>query len=137
MIEGLLDVITPKSQTHGSEGHVDDTIENVALAGAAAIQRLISDRDALRRSADDRQRELVALSAINEDLRRRITFIRHQYVELATKVLAQLEQFDQSTRDAMQGLQRAPAQTEDANLVALAHRLKPRNGPLKSETEQS
>jgi hypothetical protein len=107
-------------------------MESVALAGAAAIQRLIADRDSLRNCANAQERDLVALSAINEDLRRRIALIRHHYVELGTRILTQLEQFDQATRDAMQDNQHAaPAPSEDANLVALAHRLKPSNGPLR------
>jgi hypothetical protein len=107
-------------------------MERVALAGAAAIQRLIADRDSARNFANAQQRDLMALNAINEDLRRRIGLIRHHYVELGTRILAQLEQFDQATRDAMQDNQVAvPAPSEDANLVALAHRLKPNNGPLR------
>ena len=77
-------------------------MESVALAGAAAIRHLIADRDNLRNRANAQQRELVALSAINEDLRRRVVLIRHHYIELGTRILTQLEQFDQATRDAMQ-----------------------------------
>ena len=129
MIDGLKNVMTPKIH----EGESNDSVESVALAGAVAIQRLIADRDRLRDSADDRQRDLMALSAINEDLRRRIDLIRHHYVELGTRILTQLEQFDQATREAMQEIpyHPAPASSEDANLVALAHRLKPNNGSLR------
>jgi hypothetical protein len=57
---------------------------------------------------------LVALSAINEDLHRRIAVIRHHYVELGTRMLTQLEQFDGAIRDAMQDNQHAaPAPSED------------------------
>jgi len=129
MIEGLTNVMTPKPQAQASEGESDETMESVALAGAVAIQRLISDRDNLRNRAKTQQRELVALSAINEDLRSRVALIRHYYVELGTQILTQLEQFDQATRDAMQeNQQTAPAPSEDANLVALAHRLRPSHG---------
>ena len=68
MIEGLINVMTPKPQTQASESESDETIESVALAGATAIQRLIADRDSLRNCANAQQRDLVALSAINEDL---------------------------------------------------------------------
>ena len=130
MIEGLTSVITPKPQPQASEGESDGTMESVALAGAAAIQHLIADRDNLRNRVNAQQRELVALSAINEDLRRRVVLIRHHYIELGTRILTQLEQFDQATRDAMQDNQHtAPAPTEDANLVALARRLRPSNRP--------
>ena len=128
MIEGLKNVMTPKLH----EGESNESLESVALAGAVAIQRLIADRDRLRDSADARQRDLMALSAINEDLRRRIDLIRHHYVELGTRILTQLEQFDQATREAMQEIPYpVPAPSEDANLVALAHRLKPNNGSLR------
>jgi hypothetical protein len=129
MIEGLSNVITPRPQAQVSDGESDETMESVALAGAAAIQRLIADRDNLRNWANVQQRDLVALSAINDELRRRVALIRHHYVELGTRILTQLEQFDQATRDAMNDTQGAtPPSSEDANLVALAHRLKPSVG---------
>jgi len=135
MIEGLTNVMTPNPQTHASASESDETMESVALAGADAIQRLIADRNSLRNCANTQQRDLVALSAINEDLRRRVALIRHHYVELGTRILTQLELFDQATREAMQNIQGAPASSEDANLVALAHRLKPSNGPFRPANE--
>jgi hypothetical protein len=130
MIEGLTNVMTPKPQAQTSEGEFDEAMESVAIAGAAAIQRLIADRDNLRNRANAQQRELVALSASNEELRRRVALIRHHYVELGTRILTQLEQFDQATRDAMQDNQQtAQAPSDDPNLVALARRLRPSNGP--------
>jgi hypothetical protein len=130
MIEGLTNVMTPKTQAQASEGEFDEAMESVAIAGAAAIQRLIADRDNLRNRANAQQRELVALSASNEELRRRVALIRHHYIELGTRILTQLEQFDQATRDAMQDNQHtAQAPSDDPNLVALARRLRPSNGP--------
>ena len=82
---------------------IEGLVESVALVGAAAIQRLIADRDSLRNCANAQQRDLVALSAINEDLRRRVALIRRHYVELGTRILTQLEQFDQATRDTKIG----------------------------------
>jgi gluconate kinase len=130
MIEGLTNVMTPKTQAQASEGEFDEAMESVAIAGAAAIQRVIADRDNLRNRANAQQRELVALSASNEELRRRVALIRHHYIELGTRILTQLEQFDQATRDAMQDNQHtAQAPSDDPNLVALARRLRPSNGP--------
>lgn len=86
---GLMNVITPKP--HGAHEESDATLEKVALAGTAAIQQLIADRDQLRKRANDQQRELVTLSAINEELCPRIALIRHHYVELGTRILAQLD----------------------------------------------
>lgn len=122
MIEGLTNVMTPKAV--GSQ-ESDDHLEKAALLGAAAIQRIIADRDDLRNRATTQQRELVALSAINEDLRRRITLIRHHYVELGTKILGQLEQFDEAFREVMREKNDPGASIEHDNLVALAQRLRP------------
>lgn len=99
MIEGLSQVLTPP-RSEPYEG--DDTVERVAIAGANAIQCLIADRDDLRRRANAQQQNLIALSAINEELRGRLYLVRRHYVELATNIVAQLEQFDRATRDAMQ-----------------------------------
>jgi len=132
MIEGLMNVMTPKPQGQTSEDATDETVERVALAGAAAIQRLITHRDGFRARATAQQRDLVALSAINEELCRRLALIRHHYVELATKIIRQLEQFDLATRDAMQ--ENVPAPSADANLVALANRFKPNNDTMPSST---
>ena len=123
MIEGLTNVMTPKAvgmQTF------DDDLEKAALLGAAAIQRLVAERDDLRNRTTTQQRELVALSAINEDLRHRIALIRHHYVELGTKILGQLEQFDEVFREAARETQeKVDGSTDHANLVALAQRLRP------------
>jgi hypothetical protein len=56
----------------------------------------------LRHRSNAQQRDLVAGSAINNELRGRLAVVRHHYVELATNIIAQLEQFDRATRDAMQ-----------------------------------
>jgi hypothetical protein len=132
MIEGLTNVMIPK--VVGTQ-ESDHDLEKVALLGAAAIQRLIADRDDLRNRTTTQQRELVALSAINEDLRRRIALIRHHYVELGTKILAQLEQFDEAFREASrENQEKVDSSMEHANLVALAQRLRPHTGrPTSSE----
>lgn len=130
MIETLRHIMTPRPQAELSEVMVEETIESVALAGAAAIQRLIADRDTLRDRVNTQQRELVNLSMANEELRCRLGLIRQQYLELGSRILAQLEQFDRVTREAIQDNQALPPTPQDeANLIALAHRLKPNNGP--------
>jgi hypothetical protein len=129
MIEGLMNIMTPKAI--GAD-ESDANLEKAAMAGAAAIERIIVDRDDLRNRATAQQRELVALGAINEDLRRRIALIRHHYVELGTKILAQLEQFDEAFREVMRDNQEKPdGPKEHANLVALAQRLRPNTGPSR------
>lgn len=123
MIEGLMNGMTPDRHVQASGTENDGTIESVALAGAAAIQRLITDRDSFRSCASAQQRDLVALSSVNEDLRRRLAIIRHHYV-------------DRAIRDAMRDQGTPMAPSDDANLVALAHRLKPGNGSLRPANEE-
>ncbi|MCJ7528184.1 MAG: hypothetical protein MUO37_08770 [Methyloceanibacter sp.] len=133
MIEGLMSAMTPKAADDS-----DANLEKVALAGAEAIQRIIAERDEFRNRSNAQQRELVAMSAINEDLRRRIALIRHHYVELGTKILGQLEQFDDAFRDAMRENQEsAGSPNEYANLVALAQRLRPNTGMPQSEQRRN
>lgn len=125
MIDGLKNVMSPKDALRIDM--MDEGLESIAIAGASAIQRLIADRDNLRNYVSTQQRDLIALTATNEELRRRIVSIRHHYIELGTRILSQLEQFDQATRDLMQDKQpeSVTVREEDANLVSLAHRLKP------------
>jgi|RifCSP13_3_1023840.scaffolds.fasta_scaffold83303_1 hypothetical protein len=127
MIEGLLRVATPKPGVEANEGMTDDnTLERVAIAGATAIQRLIAERDNLRNRAHVQQQDLVALSTVNKGLRGQIAMLRHRYVELATIIIAQLEQYDRATRDAMQDKEDIATPPSDyADLIALANRLKP------------
>jgi hypothetical protein len=127
MIEGLINMVTPGGQERASEGASDETIDSVALAGAEAIQRIITDRNNLRNCTSAQQRDLVALSSINQELRRRLGLIRHHYVELATKILTQLEQFDQATREATRDYGVSSGASDDDKLAALARRLKPAN----------
>jgi len=132
MIETLRQIMTPKPVAQSAEASSDESIESVALAGVAAIQRLIADRDNLRDCVNAQQRDLAALSSANDELRRRLTLVRQQYLELGSRILAQLEQFDRVTREALQDNQTPePALQDDANLIALAHRLKPNSGPQK------
>jgi len=123
MIDGVVDVRRASVETN-QEG--EQTLENIALAGASAIQRLISERNNLRACVNMQQVDLVNLRTANVDLRQCVISIRH-HIELATKVLAQLEQFDHTTRDLMQERRDWPFDGggEDANLVSLANRLKP------------
>src|SRR5215471_16733876 len=115
MIDGRTKIVHPSEQTKA-----EHTLESLAIAGASAIQRLISERDDLRVRVNTREGDLAHLTAANMELRRCIISIRQHYIELAAKVLAQLEQLDDTTRDMIQ-----ERRGEDANLVSLAHRLKP------------
>ena len=124
MIDGVVDV---RRSSVDADQEGEQTLENIAIAGASAIQRLISERNNLRARVNMQQVDLVSLRTANVDLRQCVISIRHHYIELATRVLAQLEEFDQATRDLMQERQESSfgGRDDDANLVSLAHRLKP------------
>jgi len=102
----------------------DEDLERTALAGATAIQQLISDRDHLRNLTNAQQRELVGLRARNDDLHRRLLLVRQSYLELATEMLGQFERFDGALREAL-GDQQGPDKPTDATLIDLAQRLAP------------
>ncbi len=110
----------------------EPSVEQLALAGAAAVERLIADRDHLRNAAGVREREMSALRAVNEDLRRRLLILRQHYVEVATKVLGELERLDKATREAIGDMRAGAQRSEDSNLISIAERLAPTNGPGRS-----
>jgi hypothetical protein len=109
----------------GLKTEADETVESTALAGAAAIQRIITDRDNLRNWASTQQREITALKNENEDLQRRVVLIRQQYLELATGILGQFERFDGALRELLEDAPKKSKQNDDPILVNLAQRLSP------------
>jgi hypothetical protein len=122
MIDGRTNIVHPNELNKA-----EHTLESLAIEGASAIQRLISERDDLRVRVNTQEEDLANLTAANMELRRCIISIRQHYIELATKVLAQLEQFDHATRDMIQERQNRSfdARAQDENLISLAQRLKP------------
>ena len=96
----------------------DNTLERVAIAGATAIQHIIAERNDLRNRTHVQRQELVALRAINEELRGRIALVHGGYSELAKAIIAQLEKFDRATRGAMLDKENL---AEHADLFALAN----------------
>ncbi len=101
----------------------DQALESAALAGAAAVQRLIAEHANLRNCAASQHRELETMRAINEDLRRRLNLIRHHYIELASKIASHLEQLQGTTQQTTRAVEGTIA-SDEANLVALAQRLR-------------
>ena len=69
----------------------DQELETAAIAGAAAVERLITERNNFRT-------ELAASKAAQEELRRRFGLL-HRYIELSRKVVCELHQFDSLMRD--------------------------------------
>ena len=137
MIECPINIVAPAGKAQAPEDASDETLDNVALAGAEAIQRIINDRNTLRSCTTAQQRDLATLNSVNQELRRRLGLIRHHYVELATRILTQLEQFDQATREATRdyGQSVSSGAGDDDKLTALARRLKPANASSKPADE--
>ena len=102
MNEASRDMPNPTPQPQPGDYQSDQAIENAALAGAAAIQRLVAERNGLRNRLGAQQREVAALRAVNEDLRRRLILIHQRYVELAKRVVGELEQLDGAIRTVAQ-----------------------------------
>ena len=101
----------------------DDTLERVAIAGATAIQHIIAERNDLRNSTRVQQQELVALRAVNEELRGRIALVHRQYIAFAKEIIAQFDKFDQATRAAVLDKDNPTISPKDhADLIALANR---------------
>ena len=61
----------------------DQAVENAALAGAAAIQKLVAERNELRTRLAAQEQETAAYRALNNELRRRLLLVHQSYVELA------------------------------------------------------
>ena len=125
MIEGLKGASATRQNNPAPTGEPDQTIESVAMAGATAIQHLITERDSLRGRARAQEDELVGLRAANEDLRRHLTLIRDHYLGLATGVVTELNQIDQYFQAALQRSQDLTSGPEDSSLISLAERLSP------------
>ena len=124
MIEGLSKVLTMTGEAHNVTPMT--LLSAWLLPGRTQFNALSLTATISVTVRMPKHQDLLTLSAINKELRGRIVLVRHHYVELATKIIAQLEQFDRATRDAL--LDKNPAstpQSDDAELLALANRLKP------------
>jgi hypothetical protein len=98
----------------------DREIEAAAIAGSAAIRRIIAERNELRRERD-------RLNAINEELRHqneKTTLLRDHYRQIATELLVQLRHMHQAIEEASRKVNELSAdpQSRDAALMALARR---------------
>jgi hypothetical protein len=79
----------------------DDELERSPVAGAAAVERLIADRNNLRNLLAAHERELAASRAVQQDLKRQLAILHQRYIELAKRVVSQLQQFDGAMREVM------------------------------------
>ncbi len=90
------------AESPAAEFASNQAMESAALAGAAAIQRLVAECNGLRTRVSLQEAELARLRGANESVRRRFAMLHQRYVELAKKILGQLEQFDGAIREAGQ-----------------------------------
>jgi len=97
----------------GGQRASERTLERTALAGAAAIQSIINERDELRGLTHAQQVQISRLARESGDARRRLAEIRRHYLELATVILERFEKFDAALRHATESPCSTTAQTED------------------------
>lgn len=72
----------------------EDELETAATAGAAAVQKLIADRNQLRNYISLLKSELNASRTAEEEQKRRFGILRQRYIELARRIISQLHLFD-------------------------------------------
>lgn len=109
------------------------TLEQAALAGAAAIQRIIAERDRLRGLTQSQQSEIAHLRAANDGSRRRVLEIRQQYLELATEILGRFEKFEGTLRRAMDELHIGCSRKDEPEEVGFAQNQAPTNRPIRPD----
>jgi hypothetical protein len=102
MNDDILDNPSADADAPAAEFTSSQAMENAALAGAAAIQRLVAECNGLRTRVGLQEAELLRLRNANEGVRRRFAMLHQRYVELAKKILGQLEQFDGLIRETGQ-----------------------------------
>src|SRR5262249_61563754 len=109
--------LTERQMTEGSNHIVpieSDELERSAVAGAAAVERLIADRTNLRNLLAAHERELAASRAVQQDLKRQLGMLHQRYIELAKRVVSQLQKFDAAMREAGAGRPSANAEAPGA-----------------------
>ena len=102
MNDDTMDTPAADADAPAAEFASSQAMENAALAGAAAIQRLVAECNGLRTRVSLQEAELVRLRGANEGVRRRFAMLHQRYVDLAKKILGQLEQFDGLIRETGQ-----------------------------------
>ena len=92
----------PQGHAQALELTTDQAVESAALAGAAAIQKLVTERNELRTRLAAQEQETAAYRALNNELRHRLLLVHQTYVEMAKSVVGDLERFDAALRDSAQ-----------------------------------
>ena len=102
MNDDTMDTPAADADAPAAEFASSQAMENAALAGAAAIQRLVAECNGLRTRVSLQEAELVRLRSAHDGVRRRFAVLHQRYVDLAKKILGQLEQFDGLIRETGQ-----------------------------------
>src|SRR5262249_31531095 len=87
--------------TEGSNHYLADDSDELEMSAAAAIERLIADRNNLRTPLAAQERELTALHAAQDDVEGQFRLLHKTYIVLAKNVVSQLREFDRTFRVAM------------------------------------
>lgn len=119
---------------HFSNDHFnnDQAVESAALASAAAIQHLVAERNALRNRLLAQERDLAAMRALNEDLRRKLVMVHQHFVDAAKNMVGRFEQFGGTLREVVQEAHTGPAPREDAAPASLVQRLAEQAPPAQA-----
>ena len=93
----------PQPQQHPPvDLSTDQAVETTALAGAAAIQKLVAERNDLRARLAAQEQETATYRVLNNDLRRKLLLVHQRYVEMAKGIVGDLERFDATLRESAQ-----------------------------------
>ena len=96
MNDDTMDSPAADADAPAAEFASSQAMENAALAGAAAIQRLVAECNGLRTRVSLQEAELARLRSAHDAV------LHQRYVDLAKKILGQLEQFDGLIRETGQ-----------------------------------
>ena len=110
-----------EGSNYPSHTNFDKELESTAVAGAVAVEKLIADRNNLRE-------QLAASLGAQSELRRLLGTLHHQYVELATKIVTNMHQFDGTMRAALGGRPDGSAEPKtqfDGNGIPVGLKLQP------------
>jgi hypothetical protein len=122
MIEETTNALTAE-EASVAEFASNEATESAALAGAAAIQRLVADCNDLRNRLSLQATELTRLRGTNEGLCCRFGILHQRYIQTVKNILTQLEQFDGAIREDVRA-----ARAENGRSEAMVQHQRPQDG---------
>ena len=102
------------------------SIDSLAFARAVAFERIINERNWLRRRAYAQENELNGLRAKIANFRRELSRIQGSHVTFAETLIRELREIDRAFQVLHQNDAASQINREDADLVSLAERFSPR-----------